>query len=78
MRDYEVVVPRDCVAALTKRRSEFVLEQIRQVLKGRTPLSAGVRFPARRTGRRLPAEPARGLADRALARGDGQISVLRR
>jgi nicotinamidase-related amidase len=69
MRDYEVVVPRDCVAALTKRRSEFVLEQIRQVLKGRTPVSTGVRFPARRGRRRPSAARAHGLSDPALARG---------
>jgi nicotinamidase-related amidase len=71
VRDYEVVVPRDCVAALTRRRSEFALEQIRRVLKGRTPLSTGVRFPALGARRRPRSEPARGLTDRALRRGGG-------
>jgi nicotinamidase-related amidase len=51
MRDYQVVVPRDCVAANTRRKSAFALEQIRTVLKGETPLSAGVRF-------RRPASPS--------------------
>jgi len=44
MRGYRVVVPRDCVAANTRRKSELVLEQIREVLSGRTPSSAGIRF----------------------------------
>jgi nicotinamidase-related amidase len=44
MRDYELVVPRDCVAANTDRKSAFALEQIREVLKGETPLSSRVRF----------------------------------
>jgi nicotinamidase-related amidase len=39
MRDYRVVVPRDCVAANTRRKTEFTLRQIRQVLGGRTPSS---------------------------------------
>jgi nicotinamidase-related amidase len=44
MRDYELIVPRDCVAANTQRKSAFALEQIREVLKGQTPLSARVGF----------------------------------
>ena len=44
MREYSVVVPRDCVAANTRRKSTFALRQIRDVLKGRTPAAAGVRF----------------------------------
>lgn len=39
MRDYRVIVPRDCVAANSRQRTEFTLRQIRDVLKGRTPLA---------------------------------------
>jgi nicotinamidase-related amidase len=44
MREYSVVVPKDCVAANTRRKSTFALRQIREVLKGRTPAAADVRF----------------------------------
>jgi nicotinamidase-related amidase len=44
MREYSVVVPKDCVAANTRRKSTFALRQIRDVLKGRTPAGADVRF----------------------------------
>jgi nicotinamidase-related amidase len=37
MRGYEVIVPRDCVAANTARKTSFTLAQIREVLKGATP-----------------------------------------
>jgi nicotinamidase-related amidase len=56
MRDYDVVVPRDCVAANTRRKSQFALQQIREVLKGSTPASRHVTFgpasPRRPPGRR--------------------------
>jgi nicotinamidase-related amidase len=64
MRDYEVVVPHDCVAALTKRRSDFALEQIRQVLKGRTPISTSLRFPTHGSRRRSSEQSPSGLVDR--------------
>lgn len=70
MRDYQVVVPRDCVAANTRARTEFALRQIREVLKGTTPVSRGIRFqPVRRrrsgsaspgTARRVVGTPPRG------------------
>jgi nicotinamidase-related amidase len=44
MRDYEIVVPRDCVAANTRRKTAFALRQIREVRKGSTPASASIRF----------------------------------
>jgi nicotinamidase-related amidase len=34
MRDYKLVVPRDCVASNTERDNEMALEEIQQVLKG--------------------------------------------
>jgi nicotinamidase-related amidase len=55
MRDYRVVVPRDCVASNTRAKTEFTLKEVREVLKGSTPRSAGVRFAARpRSGRSAP------------------------
>lgn len=44
MRDYGVVVPKDCVAANTPRKTAFTLRQVRDVLKGRTPAGAEVRL----------------------------------
>jgi hypothetical protein len=50
----QVVVPRDCVAAHTPEKNAAALRQIREVLKARTRLSAGVRFVApRASARRL-------------------------
>jgi nicotinamidase-related amidase len=46
MRDYRVVVPRDCVASNTRAKTEFALREIREVLKGSTPRSASVRLAA--------------------------------
>lgn len=37
MRGYSVVVPRDCVAANTARKTAFTLAQVREILKGSTP-----------------------------------------
>jgi nicotinamidase-related amidase len=44
MREYAVVVPKDCVAANTPRKTAFALQQVRDVLKGRTPAGAEVRL----------------------------------
>ena len=51
MRDYRVMVPPDCVAAETRRRSKMALELIRDVVKGATPSSDRIRFS--RSARRL-------------------------
>ncbi|HET6896992.1 MAG TPA: isochorismatase family cysteine hydrolase, partial [Vicinamibacteria bacterium] len=50
MRDYRVVVPRDCVASNTRAKTEFTLREVREVLKGSTPTSTSMRLtaPARR------------------------------
>jgi nicotinamidase-related amidase len=72
MRDYEVVVPRDCVAALTRQKTDFVLQQIRDVLKGHTPDSTHIRFtrraaasrPRTRGGGRSPTRAARDMVGR--------------
>ncbi|MBV9495357.1 MAG: cysteine hydrolase [Acidobacteria bacterium] len=34
MRDFNVIVPKDCVASNTKDENDYALEQIRNVLKG--------------------------------------------
>jgi nicotinamidase-related amidase len=55
MRDYSVVVARDCVAANTRHKTAFTLNQIRDVLKGDTPMAQTLTLAAlrslRRTGR---------------------------
>ena len=52
MRDYRVVVPRDCVASNTRAKTEFALTEIREVLKGSTPMSTSIRWALRsRVGR---------------------------
>ena len=48
MRDYDVIVPRDCVAANTLQKTTFTLAQIREVLKGRTPAARALTVPALR------------------------------
>ena len=69
MRDYEVVVPRDCVAANTRRKTEFALAQIREVLKGTTPSSRGIRFTGATARRpRSGATSAAGTAARLLGK----------
>ena len=52
MRDYRVIVPRDCVASNTRAKTEFTLKEVREVLNGSTPRSASVRLvaPSRRPG----------------------------
>jgi len=57
MRDYKVIVPRDCVAANTRQRTDFTLRQIREVLKGQTPPSRSLTGSVLRSlqrGSRLP------------------------
>lgn len=46
-RDYEVVVPGDCTASLTRHRNERALAQMRDAMKVKTTLSARLRFPGR-------------------------------
>jgi nicotinamidase-related amidase len=71
MRDYRIVVPRDCVAANTRAKSEFALREIRDVLKGSTPAGASIRFgpAARRPSRRgkRPRAASRVVGSRRLA-----------
>jgi nicotinamidase-related amidase len=46
MRDYEVVVPVDCVAAISDPRNRQALKLLREVHHIRTPLSSRLRFAA--------------------------------
>jgi nicotinamidase-related amidase len=73
MRDYRVVVPRDCVASNTRAKTEFALGSVREVLKGSTPRSASVRFGS---GSRKAA--GGGRSPRAAGRVVGAASRSRR
>lgn len=44
MRDFNIIVPSDCVASNTKKENDNALAQIRNVLKGDVRLSSRVRF----------------------------------
>ena len=46
MRDFQLVVPCDCVASNTEEDNRYALEQIRQVLKADTRPSAEISFEA--------------------------------
>jgi nicotinamidase-related amidase len=48
MRDYDVVVPSDCIADQTPARTARALRHLREALAIETTLSARVRLPARR------------------------------
>lgn len=50
MRDYEVVVPGDCVASQTAARNRRALEHFEEVLDIRTTVSARMKLPASRKG----------------------------
>ena len=39
MRDYHIIVPRDCVVSNTKDENDYALQQIERVLKGDTTMS---------------------------------------
>jgi nicotinamidase-related amidase len=44
MRDYEVIVPRDCIASNSKRDDVYTLTHLSDVLGIHTPLSKSIRF----------------------------------
>ena len=47
MRDYQLIVPRDCVASNTKRENDYALQQMKQILKADIRPSSQIRFPKR-------------------------------
>ena len=51
MRDYDVVVPRDCVGAPSAARTAAALRQLAESHRIATPLSARLRLPAGRSRR---------------------------
>ena len=48
MRDYKLIVPRDCTVSNTPRENENALQLMRKFLKAKTPLSKNVRLSATR------------------------------
>jgi len=54
MRDFHLIIPRDCVASNTEEASRAALDQMARVLKADTRPSAELTFPPRPTGRPGP------------------------
>ena len=48
MHDYEVVVPRDCIASLSAERDRRLLDYLSEVTQVETPVGSEVELPARR------------------------------
>jgi nicotinamidase-related amidase len=67
MRDYEVLVASDCVAALSPERNKRALEHLRETLDVRTVKGADIDFDALSTGdkRDATSSSARGRATRS-------------
>jgi len=51
MRDYKLIVPRDCTVSNTAKENEEALQLMRKFLKAKTPLSKSVRPSTTRTKR---------------------------
>jgi nicotinamidase-related amidase len=51
MRDFQLIVPRDCVASNTKKENDYALQQMEQILKADIRPSAQIRFPKKRSKR---------------------------
>ncbi|HSU85120.1 MAG TPA: isochorismatase family cysteine hydrolase [Chthoniobacterales bacterium] len=52
MRDFEIVVPRDCTVSNTGEENERALQLMRKFLKAKTPLSTEIKFRAKPKQRR--------------------------
>ena len=52
MRDYELIVPRDCTVSNTAQENDAALGLMRKFLKARTPLGKEVKFPKNRERQR--------------------------
>jgi nicotinamidase-related amidase len=52
MRDFEVLVPADCIASQTPARDRRALEQLREALCVRVPRAAGIRLQRRAPSKR--------------------------
>ncbi len=44
MRDYQLVIPKDCIASISEKDNKYALEQMKKVLNASTQLSSGIRF----------------------------------
>ena len=51
LRDYKLIVPRDCTVSNTAKENEEALQLMRKFLKAKTPLSKSVRLSTTRTKR---------------------------
>lgn len=51
MRDYQLIVPRDCVASNTRKENDYALQQMKQILKADIRPSSKIRFPKRKSKR---------------------------
>ncbi|HWK31238.1 MAG TPA: isochorismatase family cysteine hydrolase [Terriglobales bacterium] len=51
MRDYQLLVPRDCVASNTSKENDYALQQMKQILKADIRPSSKVRFPKKQSKR---------------------------
>lgn len=52
LRDFELIIPSDCVVSQSVATNNAVLTQMRDLVKARTPASTAIRFPAVSRGRR--------------------------
>jgi hypothetical protein len=52
MRDYDLIVPRDCTVSNTPEENEGALQLMRKFLKADTPLSNEIKLGARSKRRR--------------------------
>ena len=50
MRDFDVVVPSDCIASLTPGRNQRALEHLRDVMNVKTPAARALRLSAKTRG----------------------------
>jgi nicotinamidase-related amidase len=50
VREYELIIPRDCIAAMRTRQTRIALDIFRTALKAQTPLASAVRLRSRRAG----------------------------
>lgn len=44
MRDYEIIIPPDCIASNSKKDNDFAIRQFKEVLKFKVPLSQNIQF----------------------------------
>ena len=51
MRDYQLIVPSDCVASNTRKENDYALQQMQQILKADIRPSSKIRFPKRKSKR---------------------------